>query len=78
MHYAAVRREAELNGGTLGIPTGFDFIDSAYVTGMAPGHLIVVIGYPGRGKRIDVNANVATPDGLVHYFTHATGNVFLF
>ncbi len=37
-------------GGTPGIPTGFSSIDSAYVTGMAPGHLIVAIGWPGRGK----------------------------
>jgi len=37
-------------GGTVGIPTGFASIDSAYATGMAPGHLIVVIGWPGKGK----------------------------
>lgn len=37
-------------GGTVGIPTGFASIDSAYSTGMAPGHLIVVIGWPGKGK----------------------------
>lgn len=37
-------------GGTVGIPTGFKSIDSAYSTGMAPGHLIVVIGWPGKGK----------------------------
>lgn len=37
-------------GGTVGIPTGFSSIDSAYSTGMAPGHLIVVIGWPGKGK----------------------------
>ncbi len=37
-------------GGTVGIPTGWPSIDSAYSTGMAPGHLIVVIGWPGKGK----------------------------
>ena len=39
-----------LMGGTVGIPTLFPGIDSAYSTGMAAGHLIVVIGWPGRGK----------------------------
>jgi replicative DNA helicase len=37
-------------GGAPGILTGFDAIDKAYPTGMAPGHLIVAIGWPGRGK----------------------------
>lgn len=37
-------------GGSPGILTGFDAIDKAYPTGMAPGHLIVAIGWPGRGK----------------------------
>jgi replicative DNA helicase len=30
--------------------TGFKAIDYAYPTGMAPGHLIVMIGWPGKGK----------------------------
>lgn len=42
--------DALANGGTLGIRTGFSSIDSVYPTGMAPGHLIVCIGWPGRGK----------------------------
>ena len=42
-------RSAEM-GGSPGIQTGFDSIDMAYPTGMAPGHLIVAIGWPGRGK----------------------------
>jgi replicative DNA helicase len=37
-------------GGAPGILTGFEAIDKAYPTGMAPGHLIVAIGWPGRGK----------------------------
>ena len=36
--------------GNIRILTGFDAIDKAYPTGMAPGHLIVAIGWPGRGK----------------------------
>lgn len=42
--------KALMMGGTVGIPTGFPAIDSAYSTGMAGGHLIVVIGWPGKGK----------------------------
>jgi replicative DNA helicase len=48
-HFAAVReRSASL--GSPGIPTTFKSIDSVYPTGMAPGHLIVAIGWPGKGK----------------------------
>jgi replicative DNA helicase len=49
-HFEAVKvRSAEM-GGSPGIKTGFEAIDLAYPTGMAPGHLIVAIGWPGRGK----------------------------
>ena len=37
-------------GGTPGIPTGLKSLDLTYPTGMAGGHLIVIIGWPGRGK----------------------------
>lgn len=37
-------------GGAPGILTGFSSIDTAYRTGMAGGHLIVFIGWPGRAK----------------------------
>lgn len=49
-HFQKVRERAELMGGSPGIPTGIQFIDSAYVTGQAPGHLIVTIGWPGKAK----------------------------
>jgi replicative DNA helicase len=49
-HFEAVRNRSEAMGGSPGIKTGFDAIDTAYPTGMAPGHLIVAIGWPGRGK----------------------------
>lgn len=49
-HYEAIRKIAEDNGGTPGISTGFKSIDSAYTTGMSPGHFIVVMGYTGRAK----------------------------
>lgn len=49
-HFENVRQRAELMGGTPGIPTGFKAMDLSYPTGMAPGHLIVAIGWPGRGK----------------------------
>ena len=49
-HFLAVKERSTLMGGAPGILTGFDAIDKAYPTGMAPGHLIVAIGWPGRGK----------------------------
>jgi len=49
-HFEAVKNRSDAMGGAPGITTGFKAIDYAYPTGMAPGHLIVMIGWPGRGK----------------------------
>lgn len=49
-HIIALQERSAAMGGSPGILTGFDAIDKAYPTGMAPGHLIVAIGWPGRGK----------------------------
>ena len=49
-HILALRDRSDAMGGSPGIPTGFRAMDMAYPTGMAPGHLIVAIGWPGRGK----------------------------
>jgi len=49
-YFEQVRQRASVMGGSPGIPTGFKAMDTAYATGMAPGHLIVAIGWPGRGK----------------------------
>jgi replicative DNA helicase len=49
-HIDAVRERSSLMGGSPGIKTGFASIDTSYATGMAPGHFIVTIGYPSRGK----------------------------
>jgi replicative DNA helicase len=49
-HILAIKDRADAMGGAPGILTGFEAIDKAYPTGMAPGHLIVAIGWPGRGK----------------------------
>lgn len=49
-HFEKLKEITDANGGTPGIATGFDAIDSAYPTGMAPGHSIVLMGYTGRGK----------------------------
>jgi replicative DNA helicase len=49
-HYEQVKEHADAMGGSVGIPLGIKSIDYSYPTGMAPGHLIVVIGWPGRGK----------------------------
>lgn len=51
-HYEEVREKAEAMGGQPGIPTGISFIDSAYPSGLAPGDLIVVLGWTGRGKSL--------------------------
>lgn len=49
-HYEEVRKRVAEMGGTPGIPTGIDFIDSAYPTGWQPGELVVILGYTGRAK----------------------------
>ena len=49
-HFLSVKERSAAMGGSPGILTGFEAIDKAYPTGMAPGHLIVAIGWPGRGK----------------------------
>lgn len=49
-YFKMVRERAEENGGVPGISTGFKSIDSVYHTGIAPGQLVVPIGYTGRGK----------------------------
>ena len=49
-HIMALRDRSSAMGGSPGIATGFKAMDVAYPTGMAPGHLIVAIGWPGRGK----------------------------
>lgn len=49
-YYEALRQQSIDRGGTPGIPTGIKAIDICYPTGMAGGHLIVIIGWPGRGK----------------------------
>lgn len=47
-----VRQKALEMGGVPGIPTGIDFIDSAYTSGLAGGDLIVVLGWTGRAKSL--------------------------
>jgi replicative DNA helicase len=49
-HLEALKIRSAAMGGSPGIKTGFKSIDLAYPTGMAPGHLIVAIGWPGKGK----------------------------
>ena len=49
-HFQSVKERSAVMGGSPGILTGFKAIDAAYPTGMAPGHLIVAIGWPGKGK----------------------------
>lgn len=51
-HYEEVRERAAALGGQPGIPTGISFIDSAYTSGLAPGDLVVVLGWTGRAKSL--------------------------
>lgn len=48
--FEKAREISEANGGTPGISTMFDSIDSAYTSGLEPGHFVVVMGYTGRAK----------------------------
>lgn len=49
-YFEKVKGLADANGGTPGISTGFAAIDSAYPTGLGPGHSILLMGYTGKGK----------------------------
>jgi len=49
-YFDRLRKIADEHGGVPGISTGFDSIDSAYTTGMAPGHFVILMGYTSRGK----------------------------
>jgi len=49
-YFESLKTRSDAMGGSPGIMTGFKAIDYAYPTGMAPGHLIVMIGWPGKGK----------------------------
>jgi replicative DNA helicase len=51
-HYEEVRERASQFNGLPGIPTGISFIDSAYTSGLAPGDLVVVLGWTGRAKSL--------------------------
>jgi replicative DNA helicase len=49
-YYDELRQRSEAMGGLPGISTGIEFVDASYMTGMAPGHMIVAIGWPGKAK----------------------------
>lgn len=51
-HWDEQRRIAEEMGGTPGIPTGIDFIDASYTSGLVGGDLVVVLGWTGRAKSL--------------------------
>jgi replicative DNA helicase len=51
-HYEDVKARADAMGGLPGIPTGIDFIDAAYPSGLAGGDLVVVLGWTGRAKSL--------------------------
>lgn len=49
-HYERKRKLAVERGGSIGIQSGFKVMDTMYPTGLAGGHLIVLIGWSGHGK----------------------------
>lgn len=49
-HYEQVHDNSELNGGNVGIMTGLKSFDASVPTGLAPGNLVILLGYSGRGK----------------------------
>jgi len=51
-YYEEVRERTEAMGGQPGISTGLPFIDASYPSGLAPGDLVVVLGYTGRAKSL--------------------------
>lgn len=51
-HYDEVRERAIAMGGVPGISTGIAWFDSAYSSGLAPGDLVVVLGWTGRAKSL--------------------------
>lgn len=50
--FKETRERAAAMGGIPGIATGVGFIDDAYPSGMAPGDLVVMLGWTGRGKSL--------------------------
>lgn len=50
--YTERARLAKERGGIPGIATGIKYFDDKYPTGLAGGHLIVVIGWSGHGKSL--------------------------
>lgn len=51
-HFERKKALADAMGGLPGIPSGFKVMDTFYPSGMAGGHLIVVIGWSGKGKTL--------------------------
>jgi replicative DNA helicase len=49
-YYERKRQRAIERGGAVGIMTGFKTMDALYPTGLAGGHLAVIIGWSGHGK----------------------------
>lgn len=49
-YYDSVRMHRDDNDGTVGIMTGLKAFDAAVPTGFAPGNLVILLGYSGRGK----------------------------
>ena len=52
--------------GSLGIRTGLPAFDACLPAGIYPGHLGILLAYPGIGKAMPMDTPVLTPDGWVN------------
>lgn len=62
-HYSEMKRLMELNGGVMGIRSGFDSIDASYPTGFAPGQVVMILSRTNQGKRLRIDEPIPTPNG---------------
>lgn len=49
-HYDALRLHRDSNDGNIGIKVNLKSVDRSMPAGMAPGNLIILLGYSGKGK----------------------------
>lgn len=66
-HYEQIHDSSEQNGGNVGIMTGLKAFDASVPTGLAPGNLVILLGYSGRGKAEPVNKLIPTPNGYKYF-----------
>lgn len=66
-HYDALRLHRDSNDGNIGIKVNLKSVDRSMPAGMAPGNLIILLGYSGKGKAEHVDKIIPTPDGYKRF-----------